>query len=175
VLPHFWIPQSALRERVRQKKTRLDAWVASKLITVTDGNAADYDKIEEDILGLASTYRIRRVGIDKWNSLQIAQHLMDGGLDLVAVGQGYGSLNGPTKLLEQMVVSRKIAHDGNPVLRWMFGNVAIKQDPAGNLKPDKSKAADKIDGVAALLDALAAWMEDADAVSPYEGQGIDFV
>lgn len=171
VVPHFWVPRSALRERLNQKRQRLDRWVSEGYITVTEGDAADYDHIEKDILDLAATHNIQVLGIDKWNSLQISNHLMDEGLDIRAVGQNYYGLNGPMKLLERMVVREVIHHDKNPVMRWMFGNVVVKQDPSGNIKPDKSKAADKIDGVAALLSAFAVWAEAEGDMSYYENLG----
>jgi phage terminase large subunit-like protein len=63
-------------------------------------------------------------------------------------------MSGPTKELMNLVLARKIAHGGNPVLRWMADNMVVKQDPAGNLKPDKSKSREKIDGMVALVMAL---------------------
>jgi phage terminase large subunit-like protein len=174
VLPFFWVPRSALAERQRQKKTRLDSWANRGLIRVTDGEAADYDVIERDILEIAGRFRIQQVGLDRWNALQISNHLMDAGLEMATVGQGYASMSSAMKMLERAVVRADIRHDGNPVLRWMFGNVAVKQDPAGNIKPDKSKAGDKIDGIVALMMALFVWGE-AEGPSAYETGGIDFV
>ena len=175
VIPYFWVPKSALKDRARQKLTRLDAWVQANLIKVTDGNAADYDVIEHDVLEICDKYRIRTLGIDRWNSLQISQHFMDEGLTVLGIGQGMQGMSAPMKAFERMVVNHNIHHNGNPVLRWMFSNVAVKLDPAGNIKPDKSKVADKIDGIVALIIALAAWMEDDEGPNPYEGQGIDFL
>jgi phage terminase large subunit-like protein len=76
-------------------------------------------------------------------------------LTLVELGQGFASLTAPTKRLLELVLSGDLAHGGNPVLRWMASNVMAAQDPAGNLKLDKSKSTEKIDGIAALVNALA--------------------
>lgn len=175
MLPYFWVPKAALKERARQKRTRLDAWVQANLIKTTDGNASDYDVIEEDVKTICDRFRVQKMGIDRWNSLQISQHFMDEGIDVVGIGQGTQGMSAPMKALERMVVNHTIHHNGNAVLRWMFGNVAVKVDPAGNIKPDKSKVADKIDGIVALIIALATWMEDDEGPNPYEGQGIDFM
>ena len=61
---------------------------------------------------------------------------------------------GPSKQFEELLLRRKFAHGGNPVLTWMASNVAVKQDPAGNVKPDKAQSADRIDGIVALVMAL---------------------
>jgi phage terminase large subunit-like protein len=164
ILSHFWVPEGSLKARIREKRTRLDGWAQAKVITVTPGDAADYDRIEEDVLRLAGMYSLRVLGVDMWNSLQVVQHLMDEGIEVGKVGQGYQSLNAPMKLLERMLVRKEIFHDGNPVMRWMFGNIAVKQDPAGNIKPDRSKAAEKIDGVVSLIMALAAWLAGEEAM-----------
>jgi phage terminase large subunit-like protein len=73
---------------------------------------------------------------------------------MVPLRQGFGSMSGPTKEMEKLIVGRQIAHNGNPVLRWMMSNVSVKQDPAGNLKPDKSKSSERIDGVVAMVMAV---------------------
>ncbi len=163
----FWIPHSALAERVRIKRTPLDRW-AHVYIKVTEGRASDYDVIESDIIELSNKYRINRIGIDSWNTTTIAQHLADRGLQINRVGQGYASLNNPMKFLERCLVQRDIHHDGSPVMRWMFGNIAVKQDPAANIKPDRSCTKDKIDGISALLDALSVWIADEEGTPYYQ-------
>jgi phage terminase large subunit-like protein len=60
--------------------------------------------------------------------------------------------------IERMAAKGLIAHGGNPVLRWMCGNVTIKTDPAGNVKMDKGKSQERIDGMVALAMAVGEWM-----------------
>jgi phage terminase large subunit-like protein len=48
----------------------------------------------------------------------------------------------------------ELAHGGNPVTRWMAANVAVAQDPAGNLKPAEDKSTERIDGIVALIMAI---------------------
>ena len=73
---------------------------------------------------------------------------------MVEFRQGFGSMSAPTRELEKLIVSCKLAHGGNPVTRWMAANVAVAQDPAGNLKPAKDKSTERIDGIVALIMAL---------------------
>jgi phage terminase large subunit-like protein len=70
------------------------------------------------------------------------------------MGQGYASLSPALKETERPILNRQIAHDGNPIMRWNLGNVAIAEDPAGNVKPDRAKSKDKIDGVLGLIMAI---------------------
>jgi phage terminase large subunit-like protein len=94
---------------------------------------------------------------------------------MVMFGQGYRSMSAPSKFLESLVMSRKLHHNNNPVLRWMASNVAIETDPAGNIKPTKNekKSTGKIDGIVALVMALArATADNDDGESVYEDRGI---
>ena len=75
-------------------------------------------------------------------------------------GQGYVSMSAPTKEFEKQILTKEINHQGNPVLRWMVGNVVLKTDPAGNIKVDKGSSFDKVDGVVAAIMALAAKMTE---------------
>jgi phage terminase large subunit-like protein len=72
-------------------------------------------------------------------------------LPLVEVRQGFASLNPGSKELERLFQSGQLEHGNHPVLQWMFGNATIRKDPAGNIKPDKERAAEKIDGVGVML------------------------
>ena len=57
-------------------------------------------------------------------------------------------------LLGRMTLEEKIAHGGHPVLRWMMDNIFVRTDPAGNIKPDKEKSTERIDGAVATIMAL---------------------
>ena len=70
---------------------------------------------------------------------------------MVEFRQGFRSMAAPTRELEKLIVSQKLAHGGNPVTRWMAANVAVAQDPAGNLRPAKDKSTERIDGIVALI------------------------
>jgi len=80
---------------------------------------------------------------------------------MAKIGQGFASMFAPTKRLLELVLTGELAHGGNPVLRWMASNVIVQMDPAGNVKPDKGKSREKIDGIVALIIALSGMMADA--------------
>jgi phage terminase large subunit-like protein len=87
------------------------------------------------------------------------------------MGQGFASMAAPTKELLNLTLSRKLRHGGNPVLRWMADNLVVRQDPAGNVKPDKSKSTEKIDGMVALIMGLDRAIRNESAPSGLEQRG----
>ena len=152
----FWLPEANLADRVRRDHVPYDVWTAEGWITLTDGNRVDQERIAADIVGQPNA---RVVGIDRWNAGWITPRLQGEGLDVVEVGQGYAALSAAAKRLEADIAAGLVHHDGNPVLRWMVANAAASEDAAGNIKPDRERSADKIDGVAAWVADLVALAE----------------
>ena len=113
-------------------------------------------------------FHIVEVAIDRWNSTDLQRRLQDDGFVVVPFGQGFASMTAPSKELERVLLSGQLRHNGNPVLRWMVSNVAVLQDAAGNLKPDKAKSTERIDGVVALIMALGRSMVQPGGWSIYE-------
>ena len=147
------------------------AWVEQGFINATPGNVIDYQFIEDTIYNCAKRYDIEALACDPYNATHITQRLKDNGLNTIDVQQGMKSISPPTKQLETLILQKKIHHGGNPVLRWMFSNIMMIQDASGNLKPDKKKSREKIDGIVALIIAISqAMLEKGPSV--YEERGI---
>ncbi len=151
VLPFFWIPEEGARQRERRDRVPYPQWIRQGLIEATPGEVIDYDRIRTKINELGQRYHIREIAIDRWNATQLATQLEGDGFQMVAFGQGYASMNWPTKKLEELVLGGKLAHGGHPVLRWMASNVSIETDAADNWKPSKKKSVERIDGIVALI------------------------
>ena len=131
---------------------------------------------EEFIEELGTKYDIREIAFDRWGAVQMSQNLEGAGFTVVPFGQGYASMSPPTKELLKLVLEERIAHGGHPVLRWMVDNVTVRTDPAGNIKPDKEKSTEKIDGAVALIMALdRAIRHENDGLSVYDERGLLFV
>lgn len=150
----FWAPEVAGAKRAERDAVPYPLWAEQGWLTLTEGNITDYDAIEETIVELAERYDIVEIGYDRWNATSLVTHLVEDGAAMVPFGQGYASLSEPSKQLEGRVVGAKLRHNGNPVVAWMVGNVVVRQDSAGNIKPDREQSAEKIDGIVALLMAL---------------------
>lgn len=154
IVMHFWIPEESMRNRSLRDRVPYDVWVKDGFISATPGNVVDYDQVERDILEIGAMYHPKEVAIDPFNATQVSAHLIAAGLNVVDVRQGYLTLNAPTKELGRRVVSKGLRHGGNPVLTWNASNVVVQQDPSGNIKPDKGKSIERIDGVSAVVNAL---------------------
>lgn len=172
VLPFFWIPEENMMERSRRDRVPYDAWVRDGLIRATEGNVIDYRQIIADIEALGERFHIREIAFDRWGAFQVQQQLEGAGFTMVAFGQGFKSMSPPTKELLKLVLARKLAHGGHPVLRWMADNMVVDQDPAGNVKPNKAKSREKIDGMVALIMALDRAIRHQQPGSVYERRGI---
>lgn len=173
LLPFFWIPEENMIERERRDRVPYSTWVRQGLVEATPGNVIDYAYIRQRLNELADRYEIREVAYDPWNATQLSVELQGDGLNMVEMRQGFASLSGPSKELLRLVLSKGVAHGGNAVLRWMADNVSARQDPAGNVKPDKSKSSGRIDGIVASVMAIGrANVGTAPAVSVYESRDV---
>lgn len=153
-VPWFWLPEENVDKRVKQGRVPYDVWIRDGWIEATEGNVVDYAVIRAHVLASRDRYAIEEIAFDPWNATQLATELQNEGLLMVEHRQGFASMSGPTKELMALVLGRKLAHLGNPVLTWMAANMVVKTDPAGNIKPNKEKAPEKIDGIVALIMAL---------------------
>jgi len=160
VLPRFWIPEQTLDAqgsgRSEQDRLMLRQWVDEGFITTTPGNVVDYDLIRSAILEDAERFSIREIAFDRWNSTQLVTQLIDhmGEERIIQFSQAMSAMSAPSKELEKVVVDGALLHGGNPVLRWMASNVTIRFGPDGQIKPDRDRSRDKIDGIVALIMAL---------------------
>lgn len=174
VLCRFWVPEARLHDDQNKYRDQYRAWVKQGFLKVTPGDAIDYSFIKAQILKDAQTFRLIDLNIDRlFQAHQLANELTEEGLTVVGMGQGFMSMAAPMQEFERRLLTRKIRHGGNPVLRWMADNVAVKQDAAGNLKPDKANSQGKIDGIVALIMALdRAMRHENSKESVYETRGI---
>ncbi len=172
-LSYFWIPEENIQERVNRDRVPYDAWVRDGHITATEGNVVDYDVIRSDINALGETFNIQEIAADRWNATQIITQLEGDDFTMIPFGQGFASMAAPTKELGRLITGKELQHGDNPVLSWMASNMTVKQDAAGNLKPDKEKSTEKIDGIVALIMAIGrATLSKDDNTSIYEQRGI---
>ena len=154
ILPYFWIPEENMQVRVRRDHVPYDVWEKQSFLKTTEGNVVHYGFIEQFIEELGTKYNIREIAFDRWGAVQMTQNLEGMGFTVVPFGQGYKDMSPPSKELMKLTLEKKLAHGGHPVLRWMMDNIFIKTDPAGNIKPDKEKSTEKIDGAVATIMAL---------------------
>lgn len=154
LLPYFWIPEENMRLRVRKDHVPYDVWEQQGFLKTTEGNVIHYGFIERFIEELGTRYNIREIAFDRWGAVQMVQNLEGFGFTVVPFGQGFKDMSPPSKELMKLTLEQRLAHGGHPVLRWMMDNIFVRTDPAGNIKPDKEKSTEKIDGAVATVMAL---------------------
>ena len=154
VLPYFWIPEETLDLRVRRDHVPYDVWERQGFLQTTEENVVHYGYIEKFIERLGERFNIREIAFDRWGAVQMVQNLEGMGFTVVLFGQGFKDMSPPTKELMKLTLEQKLAHGGHPVLRWMMDNIFIRTDPAGNIKADKEKSTEKIDGAIATIMGL---------------------
>lgn len=174
VLPFFWMPGDNVAEAARRDNVPYQLWIEQGYITATEGDVIDYSAITGKIDQLARVVDIREVGFDRWGATQLVQGLENEGMTVIAIGQGFASMSAPTKETLNLVIAGKLHHGGNPVLRWMADNMVVKEDAAGNQKPEKAKSTGRIDGVVATIMAVDRATRQP-STSVYEARGLTTV
>lgn len=165
-----FIPEETMIRKEREDHVPYSSWEKLGYIIKTRGNRIDYDMVKKWIFDDAKKFHIQRMGFDPWNSSQMVQDLMDEGIEMVEVRQGFKSLNPPTKEFEVLVMEGNFIHGNNPVLSNHFDNVTLEIDAAGNIKPSKGKSTQKIDALVANIIGLA--VMDKEERSVYEDRGV---
>ena len=168
LLPFFWIPEDTIPLRVRRASVPYDVWYKQGYLNATEGNVIHYGFIEKFIEDLGKQYHICEIAFDRWGATQMVQDLEGMGFTVVPFGQGYSSMSPPTKEFYKLLMEGRIIHGGNPVMRWMAGNVVVDRDPAENIKPTNAKSPEKIDGIVAAIMALDRCIRHEEQGSVYD-------
>ncbi len=174
-LAYHFLPEDEIRDREKRDGVPYRLWAKQGYITLTPGNVIDYAFIRTRVLDLAQRYQVLELAHDPHGSTQLAIQLRDDGINCFDFKQDIRTMNEPTKLLEALVLTGKLRHGGNPVLRWMASNAVVIEDSTGNLKLAKNKSNGRIDGLVALVMALARGTLAEDRTSVYKKRGLTVV
>jgi phage terminase large subunit-like protein len=181
VIWRFWLPERGYDRLNKRIAGNAEVWRRQGLLIITPGDVTDYDYIKEQIAADRERFDVQSIAYDPWNASQLVNDLMATDAPMVKMRQGFGIMSPPTKhllhlLLEGTAKAPRYRHGGNPVMRWMVDNLAVATDPSGNVRPDRSNAGDKIDGVVAAIMALdRAINREPIRVSAYETSGLEVV
>ena len=170
---HCYMPELKAQDRIKSDQVPYDHWRKEGLVTWTPGNSVDYAFIRKDLVDEFKANHGKEIAMDPWNATQLMTQLADeDGLPVIEFRQGYASMSPACKELERRIAAHTIRHNGNPMLRWMIGNCMTQMDPAGNIKIDKAKSSNRIDGVVAMVMALGRAVLETNKKSIYETRGI---
>jgi len=168
VQPHIFIPKENAKKRSDRDGVNYLEWIRDGHIYGTEGDVQDYNFIRAKINELSKKYRIQSIAYDRWGASQIVIDLQNDGAKMDPFGQGFVSMSMPTKALEIEIIAKNIIHNNNPAMNWMLSNVALQEDPAGNIKVAKNKSKEKVDGIVALIMALGEHYSEDDGTSVYD-------
>jgi phage terminase large subunit-like protein len=163
----FWIPQAALENYPNRPYAQ---WRQAGLLDVTEGNTTDYDVIEQAVLADCQRDGVREVAYDKRFAEQMAQHLIGAGVTMVDQPQGF-YLNEAIRRKGELIATGDLCHDRHEIQTWMATNYVVRNGTRGEVRPDKEKAADKIDGQVALDMGIARWVRQPKLGSVYDSRG----
>lgn len=166
----LWIPRATAERKA--SRTGYLAWERAGLVRFTEGDTIDQDAIAEQIAADAATFNVRELAYDPWQAVPLAAKMRASGIPMFEHRQGFVSMSSPSKGFERAVLTRRICHGGHKVLRWAVSNAVATQDPAGNLKPSKERAAEKIDPVVALIMGLGRAELAGVSASVYDRRGM---
>lgn len=157
----LYMPEAALGKRPKSE-AQFRRWAEQDFIEVHPGDITSHEKIKQDILDDNEYFDMKDLGYDPWRMKQMSGQLEDEGVMVSVCRQSPQTMSEPSKLFERLLADSKINHGGHPVLAWMADNAIVRTDPSGNIRPDKSKAPDKMDGIVATVVALerATFTED---------------
>ncbi|MDB4793010.1 terminase large subunit [bacterium] len=171
VQPYFWCPAADIMERSKVEQVPYDHWRDKGYIRVCSGNSTDFKQIRNDIRDICEKYRVQKIGADRSHAYDVAQGLIEDGIEVEWFRPGFESMGRPTARLEKLVIDGEIVHSGNPVMDYCVSNVVCESDAAENIRPSNKlrRKQDKIDGAVALIIALgmAIWDERTEYESVY--------
>lgn len=169
----FYLPEDTVEEKESTSTNHYAKWAAEGWLTLTPGNVIDYDVIEDDIREVCKMFDVQSVGFDPWQATQMANNLMKENIPMVEVGNTVKNFSAPLKEIQALVAAQKLRPGGNPVLKWMMSNVVGHFDKKDNVYPNKERPENKIDGVVALIIAMArAILHEESTGSVYETRGL---
>jgi phage terminase large subunit-like protein len=152
VLPWFFCPEHAGERRDKANRERYEQWIREGWMVQTEGHKIDYREIRRQIQWLHAHFGVHEVAHDPWAAGQLTTELEDeDGLVIPEVPQTIKRLSDPMKELEAIILEGDLEHGDNPILSWMASNLACYTDPSGNIRPDKARSLEKIDGMTALI------------------------
>ena len=174
IVPRFFIPEATIQKRVKKDRIPVDQWVKDGYVFVSPHDTVDYHFVVAQVEKDMACYDIHEVAFDRWGAAQVEPDLIEvGGEDfLIEFGQGFASMSAPSKEFEILVVSGQLVHGNNPALNWMADNVSITTDAAENIKPDKKKSIERIDGIVAGVMALDRATRHKPKRPAYEGRSL---
>ena len=169
VFGRYFLPEETA---LASGNSQYEGWMRSGRLTATPGNVIDFGWVEAELLGLSSRFAVEAVAFDPFQATQLSTRMLAEGLPMIEVRPTVLNFSEPMKILEALVLQGKLRHDGDPVLAWMASNVVAHLDAKDNIYPRKERPEQKIDGIVALIMALARALLPRQATISVYDQGV---
>lgn len=162
IFVRYYLPKEIVDAAADRTTTHYKAWAQQDLFTLTEGDMTDYGRVERDLFDDCDTYAVQALIFDQYGSAQLSSNLAEDGQPAKIMHKNAKNFTDPSKELEARVQVRKVRHDGNPVLRWNVSNAVVTKGVDGSIVPKKENkdSPNKIDGLDAVINAIAAYLAD---------------
>lgn len=167
----FWMPEDRAEERAAQDRVPYLQWAEQGFLELTEGNVVDYQVVFNEILDWHDKFDVVETVLDRWGSTAISSALQKRDIEPVEFGQGYRDMSPAMKDLEALIMQARFLHPNNPLMNWMMSSVVIKTDEADNIKPDKRKSRNRIDGPVSLIMASGRCLASTEDLSSVYDEG----
>lgn len=172
VVLRCWTPAGRLKARPPKERELFARWIKQGWLKSTPGDVIDYDRIEDELFTDADHLEVARLSFDRWGSKMLEQHLRDGGLTMLPVGQGFAGISPAMKATERLIYEGRLRTGGNPLLRYAFENLAVELDASGNVKPNRKRSTGHVDPAVAVVMAVESYSRETYGTSVYEERGL---
>jgi len=168
----YYCPQEGAQFRAKKDGVPYLDWAKDKHLYLTEGNVTDFAAVQLDIQEAMQNYSVQKVYYDPWQSTQFASELFADGVPMEQFRQTVVNYNEPIREMEALISKGQIWHGGDPVLRWMAGNITLKTNHTGLIMFDKDKSQEKIDGMVVLAMCYAAYMDSKKGQRPFDAESV---
>jgi phage terminase large subunit-like protein len=155
VLPYFFAAEDGLDARGQRDRAPYREWARAGLLTLVPGPAVTFEHVRRFVNEFAAEHDVREIAIDRWRAKQLERWLLEDGFVVIEVPPTLAHIAPAAAALERLVKLGKLRHGGHPILSWNAANAVADIDAVGNVRPSKARSGGRIDGISALLMALA--------------------
>jgi phage terminase large subunit-like protein len=171
VLWRHFCPAGRLADLSRRTGGKAELWVARGELVLTDSQVTDYEKIRGSLNADRLVYQVAELAFDPWNAVQLAVELGDDGWVMIPFAQSARNMSASSGELLRLVAAGELRHGGSGIVRWQASNAVTRTDGAGNVKFDKARSAEKIDGIVAAVMGLDRALRRSERAPDYAAAG----
>lgn len=167
-------PDAGIRRRGDVDGAPYPLWREQGYLTACEGDYVNLADIEDYIRDICQRFQVNEIAFDRWHAQDIMASLESTGLPVAEFPQNFATFAKPVVDFEDLMLNRRLMHDGNPLLRWAIGNVVFDVDGAENRKPTKKKSIDRIDPAVAAIIAVGRAAQGSTGRSSYDDAPEDY-